>query len=129
MKKFFSSFLIFLLIQTSSTMGIKTDNTQVYENKTQVVSSKSIKNVENKTEEKSLKNVSKEKKAKPNFSEQSVNKSNNFKNDEKNVACKDVNAGKKTWLNTVGIIILNIVYEVFEQAIKIVPYILIKLFL
>ena len=80
MKKFFSSFLIFLLIQTSSTMGIKTDNTRVCENKAQVVLSKSTKNIEKKTEGENLKNVSKEKDAQFSIDKQNAEKFNQSKN-------------------------------------------------
>ena len=129
MKKFFSSFLIFLLIQTSSTIGIKTDNTQVCENKAQVVSSKSIKNIENKTEGENLKNVLKEKDAQFGINKQNAEKFNQPKNSNEKSTSKSIKPKIKNCVNTVLTVTVNTVSQIFEQAVKIIPYVLLKLFL
>lgn len=129
MKKFFSSFLIFLLIQTSSTMGIKTDNTQVCENKTQVVSSKSTKDIENNNEKESLKNVSKEKVAQFSINKQNSEKFNQPKNSNEQSTGKSIKSEIKNCVDTVLTVTVNTVSNIFEQAVKIIPYVLLKLFL
>ena len=129
MKKFFSSLLILLLMESSLAAGTTTNNTNVNDNKAQVVLLNSIKNVEEKTKENNLKNISKEKEENSSVSKQGTKKLDQPKNVKESATSKNIKSEIKNWLNIIVVATISTVSKVFDQVIKIVPYILLRRFL
>lgn len=118
MKKFFSTLLTILLIETPSAVGINTRTVLINENKAQTVLLKPDKNNEDKAKKEDSKSAS----------TKEVGANTNTENEENAVENKDIKPDKNTLLNKIIVHTLNTVAKIIDYSIQALPYILVRLF-